>query len=189
MSKNAIKEGAAGRMGASFRVLVCHPSPDLRADIQDRLVELGITQVTMAANEREAMAALCFGAPDMVVTDWRLPPVNGFEFIQAVRRNARSLNPRLPILLVAERDGDVPARAVRDTGASGAITLPMDADLLRGLLSDALHDSRRFVDCDGYTGPDRRNTGPVCWVAEDRRRVVTDLLGDTFDGIIPAPGC
>lgn len=56
-------------------------------------------KVTMAADGREAMARLDEAAPDLLVTDFMMPVMNGGELVKAIRATVRYH--QLPVLLMS----------------------------------------------------------------------------------------
>lgn len=64
-------------------------------------------QVTLAADGRQALAVLEQAAPDLLVTDFMMPGMNGAELVRAIR----AVEPfeRIPVLLIS----GVPEAALR----------------------------------------------------------------------------
>lgn len=69
-------------------------------------------QVTLAADARQALAALDEAAPDLLVTDFMMPAMNGAELVRAVRAVERF--ECIPVLLVS----GVPETALRSYEAA-----------------------------------------------------------------------
>ena len=70
-----------------MRALVIDDSRAMRALLGRLLGELGFT-VDEAGNGREGLEHLReHGAPDIVLVDWNMPEMSGFEFVQTVRAN------------------------------------------------------------------------------------------------------
>jgi two-component system, chemotaxis family, chemotaxis protein CheY len=68
-----------------MRALVIDDSRAMRALLGRLLGELGFT-VDEAGNGREGLEHLrAHGAPDIVLVDWNMPEMSGFEFVQTVR--------------------------------------------------------------------------------------------------------
>jgi DNA-binding NtrC family response regulator len=82
----------------------------------------------------DALAALERRSADVVVTDWRMPEMDGLELLRRIRER----NPRLPVILLTAY-GSVPsAVAAMREGAFDYITKPFDNDELRALVDRAL---------------------------------------------------
>ena len=70
-----------------MRALVIDDSKAMRALLGRLLGEIGFS-VNEAGNGREGLQHLqAHGAPDVVLVDWNMPEMSGFEFVQAVRAN------------------------------------------------------------------------------------------------------
>jgi two-component system chemotaxis response regulator CheY len=69
-----------------MRALVIDDSRAMRALLARILGELGF-DVSEASNGREGLEHLQkHGVPDVVLVDWNMPEMSGFEFVQSVRR-------------------------------------------------------------------------------------------------------
>jgi two-component system chemotaxis response regulator CheY len=70
-----------------MRALVIDDSRAMRALLGRLLGEIGFS-VDEAGNGREGLEHLqTHGIPDVVLVDWNMPEMSGFEFVQAVRAN------------------------------------------------------------------------------------------------------
>ena len=82
----------------------------------------------------EALVAIEAEAPDVVVSDWKMPEMDGIELIRRVKARW----PRLPVILVTAF-GSVPsAVAAMREGAFDYVTKPFDNDELRAVVARAL---------------------------------------------------
>lgn len=85
VAANASVRGAtqAGRM----HILVVEDDPALRRLYERYIERWPITpRVTVAVNGAEALVALSRGRVDMVITDLRMPDMDGFHLVRAIRR-------------------------------------------------------------------------------------------------------
>ena len=81
-------------------------------------------RVIQAVDGVDGLTVLEGEQPDVIVTDINMPRMDGFGFIEGVRRH--DLHRATPILvLTTESDGDKKARA-RSAGATGWIVKPFD---------------------------------------------------------------
>lgn len=70
-----------------MRALIIDDSRAMRALLGRMLRELGY-EIAEAGNGREGLETLRTSPlPDVVLVDWNMPEMNGFEFVQAVRAN------------------------------------------------------------------------------------------------------
>lgn len=106
------------------RVLVVDDEPDILQSFAD-LIEVSIpgTVVTKARSGAEAVAALRAGQYDLVVTDFRMPGMNGLELLAEVSR----LAPATPsVMITAFPDLDVVLKAVNERRARAFLMKPIE---------------------------------------------------------------
>ena len=85
------------------RTLVVDDDPDARALLGEPLAELG-ADVREAANGAEALAALEEFDADLVLLDLVMPGMDGFEFLERLRRDPARVN--LPVIIVTSKELD-----------------------------------------------------------------------------------
>ena len=78
-------------------------------------------------------------APDLIITDVKMPHMSGFDFIAALQSDPRLASTPV-IFLTSDEDGD--ARA-RELGAAGYVNKPVRADVLLALVDRALKKEDR----------------------------------------------
>ena len=85
-----------------------------------------------------ALAALAEHNADVVVTDWKMPQMDGLDLL----RQLRARQPGLPVILLTAH-GSVPsAVAAMREGAFDYVTKPFDNDELRAVVARALDMTR-----------------------------------------------
>ncbi len=82
----------------TLRVLLADDEPAARGYVEMILRDLGITDLTIAADGREALARFeeREDAFDLIVCDWKMPRLSGLEFLKLVR----AVRPDMPFLMV-----------------------------------------------------------------------------------------
>ena len=114
-------------MNAQRTILIVDDEPAIRRSICAYLEDCGFS-VLEAGNGAEAIELFAVRKPDMLITDLRMPEMNGVEVIARVR----SAHPRIPILvLTGTRDRDARPAALSHN-ISGIIEKPLNdmAELL-----------------------------------------------------------
>jgi len=102
-------------------VLAVDDSRTMRNLLEVALTEAGF-DVHLAEDGAHGLQRLSETAPDVVITDINMPRLDGFGFIEAVRRD--HANRALPILVLTTESGaDLKERA-RSSGATGWIVKP-----------------------------------------------------------------
>lgn len=108
---------------SDFRILVVEDDSFFQRVLQKRLTSEGY-QVQTAEDGREGMKAIVAFEPDVVISDWMMPVVDGLELCQAVKTGLREAAPYF-ILLTAK--GEISDKLLAlETGADDYLVKPCD---------------------------------------------------------------
>jgi two-component system sensor histidine kinase EvgS len=126
----ASRLSADARFMPGQRVLVIEDHPTNQALMHWRLRQLGLDFV-IAPEGAAALAALETQAFDVVITDCRMPGMNGYAFTEALREQERARgSARLPVIaLTANAGADEQARCHR-AGIDAVLTKPVSLEQL-----------------------------------------------------------
>lgn len=111
-----------------MKVLVVDDTSVMRRILKTFLGELKITDITEAVNGKEGLATAMQQDFELIFSDWNMPEMNGFQFLQAVKAIERYKT--VPVIMVtteAEKQRIVDAIAA---GAAGYILKPYDGPTL-----------------------------------------------------------
>ncbi len=97
-------------MSRSLRIAVADDEPDMRDYFRTILPELGHLVVASAATGRELVAACLAEKPDLVITDIKMPDMDGIDAASRIGRD----NPVPVILVSAYHDAEFIRRAEAD---------------------------------------------------------------------------
>lgn len=119
-----------------MRVLIVDDSKAMRLIIMRTLRQAGFGQHTLeeAANGVEALDVIRAKPPDLVLSDWNMPEMNGLELLQAIK--AEELSVRLGFI-TAEGTGEMRKLALSE-GALFLITKPFTVESFSDALSSIL---------------------------------------------------
>lgn len=92
------------------------------------LEEMNI-KVVEANDGHEAMTKCGEAMPDVIITDWNMPNMNGLEFLKWLRGTKEGKTPKV-IFCSVESSKDKIAKAIK-TGADEYIIKPFDAEIIR----------------------------------------------------------
>ena len=106
-----------------IRILIVEDDPFFQRVLVKRLAAEGY-QVQAASDGREGMKAIVTFEPDLVISDWMMPHVDGLELCQSVKTGLREASPYF-ILLTAK--GEISDKLLAlDTGADDYLVKPAD---------------------------------------------------------------
>lgn len=117
-------------------ILVVDDDQDILKLISMRLTATGYNTVA-ASNGEQAMAAISLKRPDLIVSDLRMPAMDGMALLDAVHKN----HPTLPMIILTAHGSIPDAVHATQQGAYSFLTKPFDSQELLKLVADALRIS------------------------------------------------
>ena len=119
------------------RILVVDDSPTIR-HIVSTLLERNGYEPQVASDGEDAYEALASGevVADLVLLDFVMPRMNGYQFCRALRANPKL--EKMPVVLMSAKADRIRDKFVEQTGALDAITKPFDAQALVAVIENAL---------------------------------------------------
>jgi len=93
-------------------------------------------KVLEATSGKEALRTLSGIRPDLILSDVRMPDMNGFDFLDEVRRTAR--NSKTPVVFLSGIDDYDAKKVARDLGAADYLIKPFDEHDVLSILSKHL---------------------------------------------------
>lgn len=133
-------------------ILVVDDNPASLSMLRSMLAVLGLKPPLEALDGAEAMELVRNNDLGCIITDIRMEPMSGPDFVRWVRRSNEAANPTVRILAMsAYRDGRE-IEAIRNEGANGFIGKPLSVPVLEAILQAVARDPGRFVEADPATG-------------------------------------
>ncbi|HZM88716.1 MAG TPA: response regulator [Blastocatellia bacterium] len=98
----------------------------------------GITEanITEASDGEEALEKVRSGNFDLVLTDIRMPRMDGLEFIRSVRSELN--DQALPIIIISTKGADEDVKTGMNLGASGYLSKPISMSQLKQMVANFL---------------------------------------------------
>jgi len=117
-----------------MRAMVVDDSRAMRSLLRMILDDNGIDVVSEAENGQQALERLSsIGSLELVLLDWNMPIMNGFDVLCAIRKDAKWKNTRV-MLVTTETEASQILRAL-DAGADEYLIKPFCKEALRDKLS------------------------------------------------------
>jgi two-component system chemotaxis response regulator CheY len=140
----------------NLSVLVCDDSRQIRSLLKTFLNGFGIKEVYEASDADAAFEEMQATDPDLVITDWNMPPTSGLDFVKRIRLNEDSPNPYVPIIMLTGFTELHRVKQARDAGITSFLAKPLSAQGLYKRMISIVDDQRPFVRNSNFFGPDRR---------------------------------
>lgn len=122
------------------RILVVDDSPTIRK-VVSAILERGGYSYATACDGLDALDVLSRESVDLVLLDFVMPRMNGFQFCREIRLRRHSSD--LPIVLMSAKGDKIRGQFLQQTGAIDAIIKPFDARGLIAVVEGALRRVRR----------------------------------------------
>lgn len=114
-----------------MKVLIVDDSRAMRMIVKRTLKQAGFdATVQEAENGKQALDAINASKPDLVLTDWAMPEMNGLELVQAITDNGIGV----PVGMVTSQGTPEMKEQAKEAGARFMLTKPFTADGLKDAL-------------------------------------------------------
>ncbi len=120
------------------RILIVEDHADLRQYLSDHLSEE--YRILLAANGAEGMDILRENRPDLILTDWIMPVMDGAAFIRELKSDDHTSD--IPVILLTARDELLDKQKGLELGADLVITKPFNLQLLKSQLKRVVENNR-----------------------------------------------
>jgi len=133
----APKDEAQQALNPGMRVLLVEDEPTTRVKMEAVLESIVGHPVHSAGNGREALALALEVMPQIVVTDWLMPVMDGLEFCRALR--ATEWGQSMYVIMLTGVDTEEEVVRAFEAGVDDYVTKPVNLRALRARMRAALH--------------------------------------------------
>ena len=118
------------KLHQNIRILLVEDAGVMRKMERKTLEILGYTNILEAVNGDQAIAFLDSGeAIDLILSDWNMPGIDGYDFLLWVRGNEKHKN--IPFLMATGRGEKKEVAKATEAGVSSFISKPFNPEELR----------------------------------------------------------
>lgn len=122
----------------SAPVLVVDDYQTMVRIIRNLLKQLGFENVDEAADGREALEKMKKTEYGLVISDWNMEPMTGYELLREVRAN--EILKSTPFIMVTAESKTENVIAAKKAGVNNYIVKPFNAQTLKAKISSVLGD-------------------------------------------------
>ena len=122
-----------------MKILIVDDSSAMRMIVRRTLRQAGFDghDIVEAGNGREALLRMREGMPDMILSDWNMPDIDGMALLTAVR--AAKL--RIPFGFITAQGSPEMRERARAAGANFLISKPFTDDVFRDIVGPYIKPS------------------------------------------------
>jgi two-component system chemotaxis response regulator CheY len=112
-----------------MRVLIVDDSSTMRRIIANTLKKLGYDDVVEAGDGAEGLQRVAEGKPDLILTDWHMPTMDGREFVRTLRSQPGMET--IPVLMVTTHAERTDVALALQAGANDYVVKPFTPETLK----------------------------------------------------------
>src|SRR3989338_1582541 len=120
------------------------------------LKEQGVGTISYADNGESGYQAFCRLRPDIILTDWVMPTMDGLQLTQMIRTDASSPDKTIPIIMMTGFGSPHKISMARNAGVTEFLVKPFSAGDISKRILNVIKSPRDFIIAPGFVGPDRR---------------------------------
>ncbi|MEM1287090.1 MAG: response regulator [Pseudomonadota bacterium] len=155
-------------------MMVVDDSAYMRRIVSAMLRGFGARRIVEAEDGAEALEKIETQPPDLIITDWVMPVLDGAELVKLIR-NPDSVCAYTPIIMLTGHTERSRVISASRLGINHFLSKPVSASALYLRIADCILHPRKFVQSDDYFGPEPRETNEA--IGNSRFGVLLDDAG------------
>ncbi len=120
----------------NIKIVVVDDSGTMRMMFKQILKKAGFENLVMAVNGADGFEKVKSANPDLVISDWNMPQVDGLEFLKMLRASDEFKT--LPFIMATAQADKGQQIAIMEAGGSGHVPKPFDEDQIKKAIEKAL---------------------------------------------------
>lgn len=141
---------------SNLHVLIVEDIQPMKELISAVLKAQGIGMISSALDGEKGFDVYCKQRPDIILTDWHMPNLNGLDLTNKIRTSPQSPDKTVPIIMMSGYGSSQKISAARDMGVTEFLVKPFSAIDLSKRISSIIKTPRNFIITTDFAGPDRR---------------------------------
>jgi ABC-type nitrate/sulfonate/bicarbonate transport system substrate-binding protein len=113
----------------NIKIVVADDSGTMRIMFKQILNKAGYENIVMAVNGEDGLEKVKAEKPDLVISDWNMPKMDGLEFLQALRKIDEFKD--LPFIMATAQADKGQQITIMEAGGSGHVPKPFDEEQIK----------------------------------------------------------
>jgi two-component system, chemotaxis family, chemotaxis protein CheY len=139
----------------NVKVLIVDHNEGMRNIIATVLRGLGFPSLQSAENGEDALNRIRIYGPDLVISELKMPVMDGPTLVRTLRGDQNSPSNSVPIIITSGHTEDKYVRECLVAGADHFLARPISGRNLADRIGRIIRDERQFVRTPHYIGPAR----------------------------------
>lgn len=118
----------------NMNILVVDDFKTMRRIVSNLLIQLGFKNIDEAVDGESALKKLDEKTFHLIISDWNMEPMSGFELLQKIRASSAYYKP-IPFIMVTAESKPENIIKAKQAGVNNYIVKPFTADTLKSKLS------------------------------------------------------
>ncbi|WP_417317261.1 response regulator [Emcibacter sp.] len=115
---------------SNISILVIDDNENMVTLLQAMLSAFGAGQLKVAFNGNDALKIMKNWTPDLIITDWRMKPMGGYEFVKLMRSENNYPECFIPIIVVSGYSEITRVREAQAVGVNQFLVKPVSPESL-----------------------------------------------------------
>lgn len=137
-------------------ILIADSNANMRQIVRATLRSFGVRNIEEAEDGASCLEIFQNSCPDVLITDIKLPIIDGLEVVRLIRTPDTSISPFIPIIILTADTEKRHVIAARDAGVTEFLCKPVSPRSLYLRIKSVVETPREFVRTKQFFGPDRR---------------------------------
>lgn len=120
----------------NIKIVVADDSGTMRIMFKQILNKAGFENLVMAVNGADGIEKVKTEKPDLVISDWNMPQMDGLEFLKALRKMDEFKN--LPFIMATAQSDKGQQIVIMEAGGNGHVPKPFDEGQISRAIEKAL---------------------------------------------------
>lgn len=153
-----------------LRFLIVDDNAHMRRILRTLLNGFGSREIYEAEDGPTGLEAFTQYSPEIVITDWVMPGLDGLELTRMMRQPDALGNAYVAIIMLTGHSEKARVLAARDAGVTEFLAKPISSKGLYQRILNVIANPRPFIRTATYFGPDRRRTVNPNYAGPERRK-------------------
>ena len=153
-----------------LRFLIVDDNAHMRRILRSLLHGFGAREVYEAEDGPSGLEAFTQYSPEIVITDWVMPGLDGLQLTRMMRQPDAHGNAYVAIIMLTGHSEKARVTTARDAGVTEFLAKPISAKSLYQRIVNVVVNPRPFIRTATYFGPDRRRNVNPNYSGLERRK-------------------